>query len=566
MGGDANRSLLDDVVDLEERFEEPGPEIIAGRLTQFGRVLKEVVLPFLGVNALLIGSIVYRKSSSGQLAELACVALLAIVWVPLVLSRARRPGWIDLGGFASVLLMAFLSVGGAWLAICLGLASTAALAIAVCARHMPEKSSIVYVAYLPWMAMVALPQTTFRVGFEFVSLVPMAALFLFRGLRLAGAATLTAAAVAGFLEFDRIGSGNPYLIILIFACFILGIWYESHQVTGEQSSLRQFVGQGLIVALAWTAVSVSVADSASAWWVWASGIALYELVQAWRERFARPTRAGWVAISIVLCLATQFQWAQADWYIPALGTLAVATGLHLLAKRLQTRFLSNLALALGVGAAAEILSESKPHFEPSVIVSGVLAYTLLMTIAFTPVARPTIPWFQGVLQQSRVDWIRRAALVLLAQLLRLPILGAVFHWIRLIFRWLKYVISGEKEVSFSTVIFAAAQAFAALTIGNQVMTLMHPAPTPAQELPVYAAVWIPWGVCIALRGRARHSLVYPILGIIFVAVPVAVQFTSAHSNDDGTRALVLAMIGLGVWVIGAVAGVAPAEKAETPRV
>ena len=535
---------------IEKRYKSPSPQLIAGQVERFERLLNCAVLPFLGINAFLLGSIAYRRQVGSILVPVALSGALIIGWLALFPRYARRAAWMHIGGLAALAVMAFLAVPNLVIALALSFAWTAGLTLAITCKAIPEKSIIVYVVYLPLLVHAQLPAET-RITFELLTLVPMSVLFLACRLRIASLTTLASAVVIGSLELSRVGRGDLGLVALMGAFLIVSAVYEWRIPRIEVSSLREFAGHGLMILLSFVTI-VTLLDPSEplTWWIWASATVLFQVMQMIRERLADPTRAGWISLTLALCLWTQAPNLQ--WHVKVLGTLALAAAVHMLATALSRRFLATLALALAGSTAFVIVPKSYDHVSVHVLTTCalVVGFLLLVTRAW-PGPEP-VPWWRGFLHADHTEWVRRFSLGVLSQLMRIPTMWTLFGWFRNGFMWLKYLKGEAETFSVSDLTFAAANVLGALVVSNQLSILLIPNSAAGEPaVLVLSAVWLLWGLSLVVAGSRRRVLYYRLLGAAFLAYPIVTEVFFVRSEDQLALALLALITGLAMWLTGA---------------
>ena len=547
---DKKKPFVDELFeDLEKQYKSPDPKTIAGKVESFERLLNGALLPFFGVNAFFIGSLVYYSQTRSILMPAGLSLVLMAGWLVFFPRAARATAWLHIGALAAILLMLLLAIPNPLAALAFGLAVTAGLTFSVIRGLVPEKATLVYIVYLPIMATTEISQET-RLVFELLTLVPMALLFIGFRFHIASLATLVGAVLTGWLELKKVGQGDLSLVIFMGGFVVAAAVYEWRIPRTEVSSLREFLGYGLTMLLTFVA-TITLLDPAEpfTWWLWAFATAVYHCLKMIIERLAYPTRAGWVAVAFWFCL-----WEHTPdmpWFGKVNGTLALAAALHLMANVVGGRLLATLALLIASGAAFSVLFESYRAVSVQVIGSCLLSVAFLLIASLTRPDPEDLPWWRGFLRAEHNEQFRRFCLGTLAQLLRIPFMVTLFMWIRTGFTWLKYIKGNADPFSLADLTFAAAHVLAALVLSNQLTLLLVPKEPPAGLVSlIVAPVWVLWGIGLVLAGCRRKLLYYRLLGTVFMTYPLFMELTIVRSEDTLVLALLALIMGFGMWMAG----------------
>lgn len=551
--------------DLESRYKRPSPAVLAENVKQFENFLTKTLLPFVGVNGFLIGTIVYEEVVGNIAAPLVLAALLLIGWWLLVPPEQRRAAWLQVGGIATIGLMALIAVPNTLVAVLLGFLWSVAFAVVILRRWIPEHASLVYLGYLPWLVTTQL-EPHVRVMFELATVVPMAAVFLMSGRRVASLAAIATAVIVGKLEFSRVGQGDVGLVMLTFAGLVLAIIYEWRIAKTDVSALREFAGHGLPTALAFMAIAAIMdVEEAFAWWLWAAVVALYQGGQYWREGGIHPTRVAWVVLTLAVC--TWSQLPSLPWHTKATITLALAAMLHMFAAWRGRAFIATIALLIAAFNAAVVMLKSQDHVALHIVAVGALLVAFFLLAARSRPASETIPWARGFIQPEHAQWLRRIGLGALAQLLRIPLVGAIFGWCRTGFTWLSFATGRPGGLDIGDLAFIAAHAFGAVLVSNQLVLLLSQETSTGWTSPVLGAVWIPWGVALAIAGSRSGVLFQRVCGMVLIVSPVAAELAFIQSGNTAAIAMLAIMTGVGLWLAcAAVSQARQHEDAEPIRV
>ena len=537
--------------DLEKQFKSPSPKTISGKVENFERLLTRTLLPFFGINAFLIGSLIYYSQTESILIPAGLSFALMTVWGIFFPHIERAKAWLHLGGLAAMVLMLLLAIPNQLIALIFALAATASLIFSIIRGLVPEKAIFVYIIYLPIIVAVEIPDDI-RLVFELLTLVPMAFLFIKSRLRTASFATLIGAVIAGLQELDIVGQGNLLLMILMGGVVVASIIYEWRIPRTEVSSLREFLGQGLTMILTFIAIATFTGPGEPfTWWLWASVTSVYNILKMIIERLAYPTRAGWVAVNFSVCL-----WSQTPdlpWEGEAVGTFILAATLHLIANLLPRRFLATLALIIATVPTLFMLFKSFQSVSVQVLVTCILSVAFLLLASHTRPDPEKLPWWRGFLRAEHNEFFRNLCLGTIAQLLRIPFMQTLFSWIRTGFMWMKYIKGNSEPFSLSDLLFAAAHVLAALVISNQLTLLLASGDASLGIVSlIIAPVWALWGLGLIIAGTKREILYFRLLGTIFITYPLFVELIVVRSEDTLVLALLSLIIGFSMWVAGIV--------------
>jgi hypothetical protein len=560
----APRSLADEIFDdLDKRWKAPDPEAIGGQVERFDRFLGQLVLPFAGINAFLVGSLVYRSTTQLQAAPALLGLLALLAWAALVPQRTRHASSLHLGGVAAVVLMLLLSVPQAGVAWVLGLMWTVAIVVAIGQHAVPERALVLYVLYLPLLAEQAFDGTA-RIGFQVLTLLPLTAWMVLRRAHAAATAGLVGCAIAGAQSLSWMPRGSAMLVVLCATLVVLAIAYEWRLPAQAESSLRQFLGQGVtVVALLLVFAAVLDLSQHRHLWAWAGTAALLQAAKMAQERLARPTRAAWAAFPLVYCL--WFATPGLGWDAEVLGTLLLASAVHAVASAAGSRFTATLALLPAAAAVVPVLERSDAETSLHVVAAGLALAGFFWLASRTRPTAQELPAWRGFIAEAHARQLRAAALAVGAQVLRIPLVSNVFSLLRRLVTWVRYMKGSGGPLTIGDLSLVAAHATAAWVLSQQVSNgLTHAGDPVGARVALAAAVWVAWGLGLYGTGSRTGRVFHRLLGTCFVIAPAVVVIGWVAPDDRTAIALVALVAGVGAWLAGASARAAPALPAAAP--
>jgi hypothetical protein len=544
------------LADLEGKFRKPEPENIALGAQRFERILNSVVVPFVGLNAFLIGGIALHELYPNYRALLfVCnlgVALLLAGWM---YPRRNQPNpWpiLFVSALPTFLQAAFLSLETPVLALLPALIVTYVFGSLVYMSKVPQTAVPIYVIYLPILLFNLQAEAQgYRILVEFLSLIPMGVLFLVRKFRVAASAVVISAVLTAGIESSAPRTG--ILIALLIVLVALSIWYEVRISKADYSSLRAIADECLVALLSYLALrAIGFGSEDRLTWTWAVTVTIYEALQCWREKFKYPTRIGVIAITLTIAL-----WATnrpVPLSVPIGGTLLIAAFTNLAALRFGSSLLSNLGFLQLIPGAVRLYQLGSETVSTTVVVLGLLTTEGVLLISRRPPLEAALPWWRGFMREKDLEWTKNMGLIAGGTLLKIPLVTFVFNIFRSTFLWLRYFKGEERHFGLTDILYAAGHAYGALILSRQVQLLAASRGGSADKQLTFAtAVWVVWGLA-ALSAGIRNDAIYErLMGVSLMAVP-AVLYFPAIKDGSSPLALIAVVIGGAFWVVGILRG------------
>jgi hypothetical protein len=534
------------LADLEGKYGKPEPGNIALGAQRFERILNSFIVPFVGLNAFLIGGIALHKlSPNRRLLLFICnlgAALLVAGWM---FPRRKQPNpWpiLFLSALPTFLVAAFLSLEAPSLALIPALIVTYVFTLLVFTSKIPQTAVPIFVIYLPILLFnLQAEQQGYRILIEFLSLIPMGVLFLVHKFRMAASAVVISAVLMGGAE-----SAAP---ILLFALVALAIWYEVRIPKADYSSLRALPDECLVALLAYGALrSIGVGSEDRLTWTWAAAVIVYEAFQCWREKFRFPTRIGVAAITLTIALWVTNRSIPVSVLIA--GTVLIAALTNLAALRFGSSLLSNLGFLLMIPGGVRIYQLGSETISATVIVLGLSTAVGVLLISATPLMEAALPWWHGFMREKDLECTKNIGLMAGGALLKIPLVTFVFNIFRSAFLWLRYFKGEERHFGLTDILYAAGHGYGALILSRQMQLLAASRGGSANmQLAFATAVWVVWGLAVLSAGIHNDAIYERLVGVALMTVPAALYFP-AIKDGSSSLALIAVVIGGAFWVVG----------------
>jgi hypothetical protein len=545
------------LADLEGKFRKPEPGSIAVGAQRFERILNSVLVPFVGLNAFLIGGLALHGLYPNRRALLfACnlgAALLMACWMYLRRKQSNPLPILFVGALPTFLLAAFLALDVVWVALVLALLVTYAFAALVYTSKIPQAAVPFYVVYLPFLLVGLQTEQGSRIAIEFLCLIPMGVLFLIRKFRMATSAIMIGAVITAAVETART-NGVGLLIALLFPLLALAIWYEIRIPKTDYSSLRATLDEGLVVLLGYlTLFSVGLISDDRLTWTWAIAVTAYEALQCWREKLRYPTRIGVIALTLTIALWVTNRPIPVS--VPIAGALLIAALTNLAALRFGSSLLSNLGFVLMIPGAVRLYQLGNGKVSATVVVLGLLTTVGVLLISGRPPLEAALPWWRGFMREKDLEWSKNMGLMAGGTLLKIPLLTFVFNIFRSAFLWLRYFKGEERHFGLTDILYAAGHAYGALIVSRQMQLVAASRGASANmQLTFATAVWVVWGLVVLSVGIRNDAIYERLVGVALMTVP-AVLYFPAIKDGEAPLALIAVVIGGAFWVVGILRGI-----------
>lgn len=554
---EASADLAGILDELDSKYKNPTPESISLQARKFENVLSRFVVPFVGINALILGGLtLYELVDSGRWLLPVCSAviggcMLYLVWKHNGLRSDDYSQYVS----AAAVLMLFSFLEVPLLGDILALAATAGFVAAVLRRRLPEKSVILFAVYFPVLLSYLRADNAERMLLETLVFLPMFLLLMRNGMRTAAVMTVIGGAITGWIELYRQGGGVVALSLMLSAFVIAGIVYEWRLPRQSLSDFRRFVGQGLLMAMIYfliqSVAGISLGANAVVW-LWAVAASAYQALQLRRENMIYPTRIAWIAIAFLCAVWQPFgAWTGEAASLPGVLQIAISLALvsmlQLAAMRARSGFLSAVAVILMLPPAMQSLSGVVYESKIYGLAAGVFVAVALFLLSRRERYQSGLPWWRGFIRDDHVEWFKRVLLVFAGAIMRVPLLSALSSWFRAGWNWLKYFKGEQQPFGFNDAIFVAANLYSVLFLERYLRLFDF---AGLEYILLAALVWALWGLWLLLWGVRRQTVYYRLLGICFMLGPVLRQEIRSGVDPQLSFAAVGVITGLAFWITG----------------
>jgi len=291
------------------------------------------------------------------------------------------------------------------------------------------------------------------------------------------------------------------------------------------------------------------------WWIAAGAATAYQWMRGLRDRAHLPLRVTIAALAVSLAIMVDGGLSE---YWKMLCLLGVAGALQIASLRTQSNLLSNLAALQVLGIALHSLNISISRSGAGVVMLGLLTFSALLMLSHRPhFAAPAV---EGAAPEPGM--VRRALLVVLGSLLKVPFVAMIFFWARTFFTWLRYMKSPGEPLGTNDFLYAAAHLYGAMLLSTQVELhlLAHGYARDYVSL-VLAYLFSVWGLVLVLQGLRTGQIYQRVLGLAFILV-LSILSTFSRSPMDfnlgGTLFGIGLVTALACWLILRAVGEAPA--------
>jgi len=539
------------LADLEGKYHKPDPNNIALSAQRFENILNSIIVPFVGLNAVLISGVVLHKHyPNHRLPLFLCNLAAAIIVAAWMYFRRSQPQPFPILFFSAVptfLLAAFLTMPSPKVAMLLALVVSYGFGALVYSLRIPQGAVPIYVIYLPALLSNLQPDQDYRIATELLTLIPLGILFILRRFRMATSAVVLSAVIIASYENSE-SRGLTALIILLFLLVVLGIWYEIRIPKEDYSPLRAILDQGLLVMLLYAAFySFGSWSHDTLTWTWAAAVTAYEAIQSWREKLTYPTRIAVAAIVLTIALWSTEKPLPA--FLSIGSSLLIAALMNLASLRLLSSLLSNLSVPLLLPGAWKIYKLGDGSLSASVIVLGFLTTAAGLLIARRPPLPAPRPWWHGFIRKNHLDWSKNLILIVCGTILKFPLAAFAFNIFRSCFLWLRYFKGKSGQFGLSDIFYAVAHSYGALIWSRQLQLLAAARNASLNtQLTLATAVWVLWGLALFSSG-IRHRTVYQrFVGLAFMITPWVLYYPSIN-KENVAAALVSMVVGGAFWVV-----------------
>jgi len=540
------------LTDLEGKYRKPDPDNIALGAQRFENILNGIIVPFVGLNALIISGIVLNgEFPNHRLPLLLCNLAAAVMVAAWMYFRRSQPQPFPILFYSAVptfLLAGFLTIPFPKVAVLLALVVSYGLGALVYSSRIPQGAVPIYVIYLPILLSNLQPNQSYRIATEFLTLIPLGVLFIHRRFRMATSAVVLSAVITAAYEITDESRGVTALFILLFLLAVLGIWYEIRIPKVDYSPMRAILDQSLLIILLYAALySVGRWSGDTLTWTWAAVVTAYEAIQCWREKLTYPTRIAVVAIAITIALWATEKPVPAS--LPIGGSLVIAALMNVAALRLQSSLLSNLSVLLLLPGAVKIYNLGDGSLSATVIVLGFLTSAGALLIARRPPLPPPRPWWHGFIRQNHLEWSKNLILMVCGTILKFPLATFVFNIFRSCFLWLRYFKGKSGQFGLTDIFYTLAHAYGALIWSRQLQLLAASRNASFNtQVTLATSVWVLWGLALFFSGIRQGTVYQRFVGPAFMIMPWVLYYSSI-SAENAPAALVSMVVGGAFWVV-----------------
>jgi uncharacterized membrane protein YidH (DUF202 family) len=542
------------------------PEDIARNAAKLERDVGLSLLPAFGVLGLLGGSLWFFEAAPAlKYPAMVSLAALGVTAMVMLANRSFEGAQFLLAGGFGVLLMAVLTLPG-YIGLSAAVIVCLVFAIFVARQLLERTSAWVFLPFVP-MSFLSLGEGPYRVR-VLLALGSLALTYAvaYRGHKRMAFVALAVAVTLAVYEVNRARESRLLIGLCLTGILIAAMVYERKVPVEEQSDLRQFLGQTLVVAVLMMLVHTitkSRLSQESSTWIWALAVAAYETLRLRIEKASQPARAAWIAVA--MSAAIWLPDKSIPWYLQGIANLAVAGLLQIYALRAGNRMLSDVAVALVLIAGGCAMQHT--------LTDGANGHTLWVSLAaasgFLLLSRREIVasrlrWWRGFVISAHYEQLEYYGgglkKIIMIPLKRVAFLSAIIDGIVFALNWLRYC-RGEKARPFADdLLFAFAVSLSCFAISHFVFAQcqLHHLPWEASVVAA-SIVWSVIGLAVVLYGIKQQLLFQRFLGHLCIVVPVVYALAALIDADvlDGTsakalRAALLIQVGICLALLGIV--------------
>jgi len=411
-----------------------------------------------------------------------------------------------------------------------------------------DKSLTFFSLMFPFIVLVFRPhEPVERLIIEGLVLIPLFIIFHKKQFRAAQLGLVFCAVITATIEIQEQQSGTMALKLLLFSFVIAGLIYELRIPSASHSSFRQFVGLAPLVLLIFMFLKTLHWSDIFQVWIWSGTVLVYQLIRIYIEKIGSPSRVAWIIWPLIYAVSISEQYF--PWYMQTAIILALISLLHLVALRLNNKFLSDSAVWQLSMAAIFTFIKSEEKYSTVNIVMGLLTAWNMMLISRRQQFGPSLGWWEGFIISDHVMRLKSFLLMIIGPFLRMPFISFIFAAARSSFIWLKYFKGDKKPIVINDLLFLSAHLYGALMFTRQLsLYLQASVVTAAQHGLTVASIWIIWGLCLVIAGSRSKTIYHRLIGISFLLVPIAEEINRWNIKNTILHSGLVILTSSALWL------------------